>query len=81
MKTTVDIPDRLLATLKRVARQRGMSLNALVIEALRTVKAPATKKRQFRLADASSGGGGMVPGVEEGSWEQIRSIVYEGRGG
>jgi len=34
----------------------------------------------FKLKDASVVGQGLQPGIRESDWEQIRDILYEGRG-
>ncbi len=82
MKTTVDIPESLLTQLKRRAAREGTTLRSLINAALRqflkdSAKAPGT----FKLEDRSAGVGGLAPGVREGDWQQVREIIYEGRGG
>ncbi len=41
----------------------------------------AKKPNAFRLKDRSFKGDGVREGIDEGSWEQIRGLIYEGRGG
>lgn len=44
---------------------------------------PLEERRQqttFRLRRASFRGQGLHPDVQEGSWECIRTLIYEGRG-
>lgn len=78
MKTTLDLPDSLLAEAKALARERKLTLRQLMEEGLRTVmerhRQPAAP---FRLRDASQPLGEML--VED-SWPVIRKIIYEGRG-
>jgi len=81
MKTTIEIPDPLLAEAKRLAEERGTTLRALVEEGLRrSVDESRRRSKRFRLRPAAFGGSGLQPGVSEGSWERIRDLVYEGRG-
>jgi len=81
MKTTVQIPDPLLARAKAVARDSGTTLAALVEEGLRrVVEERGRKRRAFKLKDASVGGKGLSPEYADG-WSEIRSAIYEGRGG
>lgn len=79
MKTTVEISDALLEAAKRVARERGTTLRALVEEGLRAVV--EAERSDFELRDASVSGTGLHPDVKEGGWERIIELAYEGRGG
>jgi hypothetical protein len=81
MRTSIDMPDSLLAKAKEVARHRGTTLRELVIEGLRTVLDKQARAPRFRLRDASFGKGGLVAGLDETDWEKIRDLSYEGRGG
>ena len=80
MKTTLEISDAVLEEAKRVAAEEGTTLRALVEEGLRRALYEHRQAATFELRRASVGGRGLQPGVEEGSWEQIRDLVYEGRG-
>lgn len=81
MKTTIDIADSLLQSAKARAADEGTTLRALVEEGLRRVLEQREKRGPFQLRGASFGGNGLQPGVREGSWERIRELIYEGRGG
>lgn len=82
MKTTVEIPDALLAEVKRVAVETGSTMRELIEEGLhRVLDLRRAKPQPFQLRDASVGGNGLQPGVREGSWEDSRALIYEGRGG
>jgi hypothetical protein len=81
MRTSIDMPDALLAQARRVARSRGSTLRELVIEGLRGVLERQARAPRFRLRDASYGKGGLVEGIDESDWERIRDASYEGRGG
>jgi hypothetical protein len=80
MKTTIDIADRLLRDAKREAARRGSTLKEVVETALRRHLDEAAAPPAFILRDASVEGHGVRAGVEEGDWEAIRALVYEGHG-
>jgi hypothetical protein len=74
MKTTIDLADGLFQDAKRAARERGVTLRALIEEGLRHVlEAPA---KPFRLKDASVGGRGLHPDIRPGDWAQMRGLIY-----
>ena len=82
MKTTIDIADRQAREARQAAKKRGTTLRALVEEGLRLVleRHPERQRaKAFRLVTFR--GRGTQPGIEEGDWETIRSLLYEGRGG
>lgn len=59
-----------------------MTLKAIVETALRRFfEREKTRARSFRLREASVGGNGVQPGVQEGDWAEIQRLLYEGRGG
>ena len=81
MKTTIEISDALLEEAKRLARERGTTLRAVLEAALRReVAAPAEPRKKFKLRDGSFRGEGVQPGIDLSDWSQIRRIIYEGRG-
>ena len=79
MKTTIEIPDALLAEARRVAERQGTTLRALVESGLRRVLGER-RTAGFRLRRETFGGQGLQPGVREGEWSAIRDLSYEGRG-
>lgn len=81
MKTTIDISDSLMREARKVAAHEETTVRALVEEGLRRVLAGRSASKPFRLRDASFGGKGLQPGAENASWERIREMAYEGRGG
>ena len=82
MKTTVEIPDSLLDDARKVAAREGSTVRALVEEGLRKVLADRRQRSgAFRLRKATFGGSGLQPGVAGASWDRIREMAYEGRGG
>lgn len=80
MKTTIDIADPLLDQAKRLAARQGTTVKALVELGLRRVIADKQRDATFRLRSVTFKGDGMVPEVEQGGWERVRDIIYEGRG-
>jgi hypothetical protein len=81
MKTTIDISDILLEEVRKQASLEGTTLRALVEEGLRKIVTERKQKSVFRLRKATFKGKGLQPQVSNASWEQIRDISYEGRGG
>lgn len=82
MKTTVEIADALLEDARRVAVREGTTLRALMEQGLRHVVAERRRRADaFRLRKASFKGHGLQPGVAGASWERIREMAYEARGG
>jgi hypothetical protein len=80
MKTTVEISDDLLGKAKKVAAAERTTLRALIEEGLRVILAARRKRDRFTLRDAAVSGKGPQPGVSEGNWEEIRDLIYRGRG-
>jgi hypothetical protein len=81
MRTSIDMPDALLAKVRQIARRRGTTLRELVIEGLHTVLERQARAPRFHLRDASFGKDGLVGGLDETDWDRIRDLSYEGRGG
>lgn len=81
-KTTIELPESLLAEAKEVAVREGTTLRALVESGLRGVLDRRRPGRApFRLRDGSFKGNGFQPEFRDAGWERIRDAVYEGRGG
>jgi len=82
MKTTVDIPDDLMRKAKAVAARQKITLRALIEEGLRKVLREQEGEREaFKLRRATFRGEGLLPHADEDTWERIRSLIYEERGG
>ena len=81
MKTTVEIPNSLLEEARKVAAEEGTTVRALIEQGLRRILAERKKTGSYRLRKATFKGEGLQPGVAGASWERIREIIYEGRGG
>jgi predicted DNA-binding ribbon-helix-helix protein len=82
MKTTIEISDALFRKMKEVAAARGTTLKALVESAIRqSLEQESRPKKRFRLRKHTVRGKGLHPGIREGRWTDIRSLIYEGQGG
>lgn len=81
MKTTIEIPDALLGEARRLAAREGITVRALVEQGLRRVLAEKKRAGAFRLRKATFRGQGLQPGVKDASWDHLRELAYEGRGG
>ncbi len=82
MKTTIDIADSILQEARRLATRKGITVRALVEQGLRRVLAEHKQQSgAFRLRKASFKGTGLQPGAQDASWERLRELAYEGRGG
>jgi hypothetical protein len=80
MKTTVELSDDLMRRAKSVAAKEGTTLRALLEEGLRWALGRRRKPRGFKLRDASVGGKGVQPGVDDTDWTSLRDAIYRGRG-
>ncbi len=82
MRTTVDLSDAVMIQAKRLARERGTTLRALLEEGLRLVLKRSEEQGRggYRLPDRSYGEGGLVGGLDEDDWSRLRDLTYEGRG-
>lgn len=79
MKTTVEIPDRLLREARATAVRERTTLKALVEEGLRMTLRERKNFKPFRLRDGSYGKGGLRPELGN-DWSKLRELAYEGRG-
>lgn len=81
MKTTIQIPDRLFEQARRIADRERTTLKALVEQGLRRVIAEHERRQAFQLRKVTFKGSGLQPQLAGASWEQVRELSYEGRGG
>jgi hypothetical protein len=78
MKTTVEIPDALFKEAKTYAAKHDLTFREVVESGLRrAIGETGPKARKFKLKDASFKGKGMV---KDFTWEELRAMIYEGRG-
>jgi len=66
---------------RKVAAREGTTVRAMVEQGLRQVLEERKAAKAFRLRKATFKGNGLQPGVSGASWEKIREMAYEGRGG
>ncbi len=81
MKTTVEISDSLLREARKLAAREGVTFRARVERGLHRVVAETKQQAPFKLRRASFKGKGRQPQLHEASWERLRDLVYDGRGG
>lgn len=81
MKTTVEIPNSLLEEARKTAVRQRTTLRVLIIEGLRRVIDERKRTATFRLRKASFRGTGLQPDAAGATWQRIRDMAYEGRGG
>jgi hypothetical protein len=81
MKTTIDLADPLLDEARKLARREGTTMRALVEQGLHQVLAQERRTAPFRLRDASFAGDGLRPELEGASWDRLRELACDGRGG
>lgn len=82
MKTTIDIADNLFKEAKRFIGKEGKTMREVVQNSLRLFLDSQKKTtRPFKWRHYAFKGEGLVEGLQEGNWETIRDIIYEGRGG
>jgi hypothetical protein len=80
MKTTIEISDPLLEAARQVASQEKSTVRALVEEGLRKVIEERKRSLGFKLRRGTFKGQGLQPQVAGASWEQLRELIYQGRG-
>lgn len=83
MKTTIHLPDALLAEARKLAVCEHTTVTALVEQGLRQIVAERKRKGKevFRLRKATFKGKGLQLDVAGASWERIRKVAYEERDG
>ena len=82
MKTTIEISDPLLREARKLAEREGVTLRALVERGLRRVVIETKPGgAPFKLRRASFKGKGLQADVRGASWDRLRDLAYEGRGG
>jgi hypothetical protein len=81
MKTTVQIPDALLAEIQQIATKNKTTLRALMQEGLQhVVERERTMKKPFKLKDCSVGPKKVNEELVGRQWEDIVDLVYGDRG-
>jgi Arc/MetJ family transcription regulator len=81
MKTTIEIADALFAEARRVAAREKTTLRHLVEQGLRRVLQERKARGAFRLRKETFKGYGLHPDAAHESWERLRNLSYQDRGG
>ena len=82
MKTTIEIADSVLDDARRLAAREGTTLRALMEAGLRSeIRRRKGAAQAFRLRKASFKGRGLRPELQGATWDRLREMAYEGRGG
>lgn len=81
MKTTIHISDSLFEEARKLAHRERTTLKALVEQGLRLIVSERKRRNGFRLRKVTFKGQGLQLHLSGASWEQIRELSYEGRGG
>ncbi|MGH7233708.1 MAG: type II toxin-antitoxin system VapB family antitoxin [Nitrospiraceae bacterium] len=81
MKTTIQIPDSLFEEARKLAHRERTTLKALVEQGLRRIVSERKRRNGFHLRKVTFKGQGLQPHLAGASWEHIRELSYEGRGG
>jgi len=81
MKTTIQLPDSLLKEARKLANEEHRTLKSLMEEGLRRIVSERKRRGSFRLRKATFKGKGLQPYLTGATWDRIRDLSYEGRGG
>lgn len=81
MKTTVEISDALLREARKLATREGVTLRTVIERGLHRVVSETKQGAPFKLRRASFKGKGLRAELRDASWERLRDMSYEGRGG
>ena len=80
MKATIDIAHPLLSRSKRLARERHVTLRALVEEGLERVLRESRDRRPARIRPVVVDGKGVSQEYASGGWTAVRDTIYKGHG-
>lgn len=80
MKTTIELPDELLARSKAVARREKSTLKALIEEGLHLALRARARKSVALFKLQPFQGDGLSPAFMDASWGTIRDEIYRDRG-
>lgn len=75
MKTTTDIHDELLARAKRLAKETGQPVRAVVEDGFRLVR-DSTPARGFSLSDLRRGDPNAPDPLARYAWQEFRELIY-----
>jgi len=80
MKTTIDLPDELIEQARRLAREEGATLRALVEEGLQRSLEARRQAVRRKLDFPSFGGSGLTDEFQGVPWSRIRDEIYREHG-
>lgn len=80
MKTTIELPDELIRQARRVARQEGGTLRALVEEGLQRSLEARRQAVHRQLDFPTYGGSGLTETFQGAPWSRIRDEIYREHG-
>jgi hypothetical protein len=80
IKTTIEISDQLLREARDLAVRERVTLRSLVERGLHQVVVDSKRQAPFKLRRASFKGAGRRDELREAAWDQLRDLVYSGRG-
>lgn len=77
MRTSIELSDGLVERARRLAKHKGVTLRAVVEEALDRLLCESEAVLPFRLEPVTFGDGGFVPDIGDGEcdWERIRELA------
>ena len=81
MKTTIEISDNLLRRTKALAHRENLTLKDIVEEGLELALRAREGRKPHKVEPVVFEGQGLAPEFRGASWAQVRSAIYEGRGG
>jgi hypothetical protein len=79
MKTTIELPDELLARSRKLARREGTTLKSLIEEGLRLALRARERKRAPTVVVRPFAGDGLTPEFRDAGWDKIRDEIHGGR--
>jgi len=80
MKTTIELPDELLKQVRRLARDEGATLRALVEEGLQRTLEARRHVRHRTFDFPAYGGSGLTDEFRGAAWSAIRDEIYRDHG-
>lgn len=80
MKTTIELSDALLRRSRKVARQEGATLRALVEEGLHLALQARERRAGVPFRLKTFHGDGLTGEFRQAGWERIRDEIYRDRG-
>lgn len=83
MKTTIDLADDLVATLKKRTARDGISLRSAINEAIRLwlkTQPPPPRPEPIARDVGLMAGQGLTPAAASLPWDDLRALSYDAKG-